>query len=76
MDLLKLSVMKPPANAVRGMHDVGLYSDTDPGNEVAEHFDRGTPVVRNIYSHLYSGYHHCRIWFQRISIFIHLKDRA
>ncbi len=43
MDLLKLSVMKPPANAVRGKYDVGLYSDTDPGDEVAEHFDRRSP---------------------------------
>ena len=40
--------MKPPANAVRGKHDVGLYSDTDPGDEVAEHFDRGTPVCIRI----------------------------
>jgi len=48
VDLLKLSVMKPPANAVRGKYDVGLYSDTDPGDEVAEHFDRGTPVCIRI----------------------------
>ena len=32
--------MKPPANAVRGKHDVGLYSDADPGNEMAEYFNR------------------------------------
>ena len=44
MDLLKLSVMKPPANAVRGEHDVGLYSNTDPGNEMVEHFNRQAPV--------------------------------
>ena len=31
--------MKPQANAVRVKYDVGLYSDTDPGDEVAEHFD-------------------------------------
>ena len=31
--------MKLPANAVRGKRDVGLYSDADSGNEVAEHFD-------------------------------------
>ena len=48
MDLLKLSEMKPPANAVRGKYDVGLYSDTDPGDEVAEHFDRGIPVCIRI----------------------------
>ena len=36
--------MKPPASAVRGKYDVGFYSDTDPGDEVAEHFDRCSPV--------------------------------
>lgn len=39
MVLLKLYVMKLLANAARGRRDVGLYSDVDSGNEVAEHFD-------------------------------------
>ena len=36
--------MTPPANAVREDYDVELYSDTDPWDEVAEHFDRSIHV--------------------------------